>query len=339
MTKSKKSARRPSKKTGMLEVRVSPEEKAAFLDACRAAGRSASAVIRDAMRAYAKFGPIARVQGSPIMIVSAFAGATAGAFVLVQFLQSAEAGETERLYGFDTFRAYSVSSPYDREMSWDEYRARAGSVRDVMEQLAVPDTEGLPFHLSQTLGFRSGEIFGSIFIPAQLDPVVVRDELERVSGECWAVLEAYRLTYLRYRFESWDADNSGSVSAREFSDAAFSRFSRGFAFEDKDADGFITTADLSPAVVQAWSEARQATPRTSASQSRPRLDRDAVAVACADEREWAAPQPRITDAEFLQEPPAGEAPPLLSAAGHVASRDIDGDGRVSFAEYLASSGE
>lgn len=339
MTKSNKSAKRPTKKTGMLEVRVSPEEKTAFLDACRAAGRSASAVIRDAMRAYTNFGPMARAQGSPIMIASAFAGATAGAFLLVQFIQSAEAGDAERLYGFDTFRAYAVSTLYDREMSWDEYRTRAGSLRDVMEQLAAREMENLPYHLRQTLGSRSGEVIGSIFIPARLDPGVFGDELDRVSAGCWAVLEAYRLEYLLYRFESWDADSSGDVSAREFSDARFRSFSRGFSLEDKDADGFITAADLSPAVVQAWSEAREAAPQPPVAEQRPRLDRDAVAVACAAEREWSAPQPRISNAEYLQEPPQGEAPPLLSAAGHIAARDINGDERVSFAEYLASSGE
>ena len=50
MTKRDPIEKRPPKKTDMLEVRVSPEEKAAFLDVCRELGRSASAVIRKAMR-------------------------------------------------------------------------------------------------------------------------------------------------------------------------------------------------------------------------------------------------------------------------------------------------
>lgn len=338
MTVSKKSAKRPSKKTGMLEVRVSPEEKAAFLNACRAAGRSASAVIRDAMRAYANFGPMARVQGSSIMIASAFAGATAGAFLLVQFIQSAEAGETERLYGFDTFQAYAVSTLYDREMSWDEFRMRAGSVRDVLEQLATRETESLPHHLRQTLAFRSGEIFGSIFLPAQLDPFAIGDDLDRVSADCWAVLEAYRLDYLRHQFEGWDADNSGEVTAREFSDVTFRRHSRSFAFQDKDADGFITMTDFSPEILQAWSEVLEAAPERSVAPP-PRLDSDAVGLACASEREWAARQPSVSREEFLRAPADGTPPPADSAAGLIAARDIDGDGRVSFPEYLAAIGE
>ena len=43
--------KRPPKKTAMLEVRVTPEEKAGFLAACKRLGRSASEVVRDAMRA------------------------------------------------------------------------------------------------------------------------------------------------------------------------------------------------------------------------------------------------------------------------------------------------
>ena len=41
--------RRAAKKTAMLEVRVSPDDKQDFLDACRAAGISASVVVRRAM--------------------------------------------------------------------------------------------------------------------------------------------------------------------------------------------------------------------------------------------------------------------------------------------------
>src|SRR5262249_13922836 len=39
----------PPKKTEMIEVRVSPETKRDFLDACRRAGRTASEVVRDAV--------------------------------------------------------------------------------------------------------------------------------------------------------------------------------------------------------------------------------------------------------------------------------------------------
>ena len=45
--------RRP-KKTAMLEVRVSPEDKADFLSACLESGQSASTVIRKAMRTHAR---------------------------------------------------------------------------------------------------------------------------------------------------------------------------------------------------------------------------------------------------------------------------------------------
>lgn len=108
-----------SKKSEALEIRVSPEEKAAFLEACRRVGRSASAVIRDAMRSYASFGPMARRPRSTLMIASAFAGASLGAFLLMQITQGAEAGEPDRLYGMRTFNAYAVSGVYDHELTLD----------------------------------------------------------------------------------------------------------------------------------------------------------------------------------------------------------------------------
>lgn len=46
--------KRPPKKTAMLEVRVSPEDKADFLSACLESGQPASAVIRKAMRIHAR---------------------------------------------------------------------------------------------------------------------------------------------------------------------------------------------------------------------------------------------------------------------------------------------
>lgn len=49
-----KPKKRPPKKTAMLEVRVSPEDKADFLSACQESGQPASAVIRKAMRIHAR---------------------------------------------------------------------------------------------------------------------------------------------------------------------------------------------------------------------------------------------------------------------------------------------
>ncbi len=46
--------KRPPKKTAMLEVRVSPQDKADFLSACLESGQSASTVIRKAMRTHAR---------------------------------------------------------------------------------------------------------------------------------------------------------------------------------------------------------------------------------------------------------------------------------------------
>lgn len=333
--------KRTSKKTEALEIRLSPEEKSAFLAACQRAGRTASAVLRDAMRAYAQFGPVARLPGSPVMIASAFLGATAGAFLLVQMIQPAEAEPEERLYGMRTFNAYAVSGLYDREMLWDEYRERTGTLRDILHQLSVRDSGDLPYHDRETLAGRSGEMFGGVFIPAGLDSTRFMAEPDRVSAGCWAVLEAHWLAQRRYQFSEWDGDDDGIVTAREFSQAQLTRHRLVFGMQDKDGDGFITRTDFEPDVIEAWADARRVAMEAAApapSSRRPRLDPQQVAGACAAEREWAQPAPPRSRDDFLREPEAGAPPPLNSAAGHVAAYDVDGNGRVSFAEFVAASG-
>ena len=67
MTKPKK-PQQASKKTEALEVRVSHEQKTDFMAACAAHGRSASDVIRDAMRGYTRWGSMARAQWRMTML-------------------------------------------------------------------------------------------------------------------------------------------------------------------------------------------------------------------------------------------------------------------------------
>lgn len=275
------------------------------------------------------------------MIASAFIGATAGAFLLVQLIQPAEAEPEDRLYGMRTFNAYAVSGLYDREMLWEEYWERSGTLRDVLYQLSVRDSGDLPYHVRETLAGRSGSMFGGVFIPADLDSTRFMEEPDRVNAECWDVLEAHWLTQRRFQFNEWDADEDGIVTALEFSRAQLERHQFVFGMQDKDGDGFITRTDFDPDVIEAWAQARQAAleaaPPAPPSR-RPRLDQDLVAQACAAEREWAQPTPPPSREDFLREPEAGASPPLNSAAGHIAAHDIDGNGRVSFDEYVAAAG-
>jgi EF hand domain-containing protein len=335
--------KRPSKKTGALEIRLSPEEKSAFLDACQRAGRTASAVLRDAMRGYSQFGPLARLPGSPTMIVYAFAGASLGAFLLLNAVQGADAGEQDRLYGMSLFNSYAVSEFYDHELTLEEYLERSGSVQATFEQMVLSqiDPDAIPAQDRTTIGERSGAIFGQLFIPANLDPALFRDNMERVTDGCWAAMDDVRDARLRRRFESWDADQNGRVTAREFSDATLATIRQSFRLQDADGDGVISIADFDPSVWQARDEANRAASETGHQANAPQRPQSLhlPETACATERVWAQASAPTSPDEFFSGATRGDGRPrVYSAAGIVASRDLDANGQISFAEFVAASG-
>lgn len=142
-----------TKKSEMLEVRVSPDEKAAFLEACRSKGRSGSSVIRDAMRAYAQFGFTARLPGSPLLIISSFLGAAAGAFALGQMQPETQpALPPEAILAYPVF--HEMDSRWDGVLVWSEYVEYFGSVRDA---LRFRDENGRPRPREDQLRYSRGK--------------------------------------------------------------------------------------------------------------------------------------------------------------------------------------
>lgn len=89
MSRNDPKSRGPSKKTESLEIRLSPEEKSDFLAACRRAGETASAVLRNAMRAYVREGAAARGPRRFAMIALPVAAAAFGALALFNTAQTA----------------------------------------------------------------------------------------------------------------------------------------------------------------------------------------------------------------------------------------------------------
>jgi hypothetical protein len=89
MSRNDPETRGPSKKTESLEIRLSPEEKSDFLAACRRAGETASAVLRNAMRAYVREDSEARVPRRLAMITLPLAAAAFGALALFNTAQTA----------------------------------------------------------------------------------------------------------------------------------------------------------------------------------------------------------------------------------------------------------
>jgi len=322
----KRPKKRPSKKTEMLEVRISPEEKAAFLEACRKVGRSASAVIRDAMRAYANFGPMARLPGSPIMITSAFAGAALGAFALIQITQITQiidAEPQERLYGMQIFSRLDLNS--DRNLTFEEFIEADRTA----QYLLLNPQDGNPLTPAGH-GLVAGLLFGQ-----GIDAMRFSNAPETISNTCWDGINSYYLENQNHRFNHWDKDQDNLVTAEEFSLVSLARVQFSFAMRDHNSDGVISSEDSEFLV----SEGRGMTPRRdlmelreAAMGVRAPIETD-LATSC--ETEMALP--RITPV-YEEGSEAQMTRYREATASYDTFQDFDRDGLVTFEEYAAFSG-
>ena len=229
MTKPKK-PQQASKKTEALEVRVSHEQKTDFMAACAAHGRSASDVIRDAMRGYTRWGSMARAQWRMTMLGTIMVSITAGTMM---FIGSPEASSTgDRLFGFADFRRYDHN--YDQRLTPNEVLETIGRVQDIIEQRHDRPGE---------VGVVMGLLFARYPAANDLDISPLHSAPDSVSEGCWAALEAAWIEGYQAQFRRWDADEDGNVTAREFSDAQIRSVRSTFSYFDKDGDGVLTRDD------------------------------------------------------------------------------------------------
>lgn len=215
----------------MLEVRVAPEEKAAFLEACRQVGRSASEVIRDAMRAYSGFGPMARLPRSGFMLVSAFIGASAGAYALIHLTRHPEdAPAAHAAIAQSEFREFDRNR--DNLLHRSEYQAGFAEFRTLIE---LGPGNGRDNERVSALNHGFGMMDVNFF--------AIFHDSSRLSEACWAGAEARYLQRKDEFFAFWDADGDDVVSFAEFSLHRFERLRESFVQHDVNDDGVLTLAD------------------------------------------------------------------------------------------------
>jgi hypothetical protein len=307
--------KRPSKKTEMLEVRVSPEDKKAFLEACRKVGRSASGVIRDAMRAYANFGPMTRLPGSTIMIASAFAGAALGAFALIQVTQTADDEPEQRLYGMQIYARLDLNS--DRSLTLAELIEAERTGRHVITN----PRDGNP------LSARSHGLLAGLLLAHDLDSMRLSNAPETIGDTCWEGVNAMWTSYQIHQFDHWDSNQDGFVSSDEFSFVKMAQLRIGFALRDRNADGFITAEDQYLPMRVLPAEDRQ-----TAYGARRSFETD-LSVACLVEMALPSIQPdynNLTDEMMARYREA--------VAEQDTFQDFDRDGSVTLEEYAAFLG-
>tara|TARA_R110002072_G_scaffold64835_7_gene160954 strand:+ start:401 stop:1402 length:1002 start_codon:yes stop_codon:yes gene_type:complete len=332
MTKADPKPKRPPKKTDMLEVRVSPEEKAAFLDACRELGRSASSVIRDAMRAYASFGPMARLPGSPIMIISAFAGAALGAFALIQITNTADAADDGRLYGMEKFELRD--SDNDRILRRAEFITSGSTIQSVLS--------GSGWTMRSRASLYS-DLVGGVLLPWGLEPSRFTDHPEAIPAACWLEIQHIHQRQETALFEGLDANADGQVSAREFSDFTLAQYLAGYRRADHNGDGQLDLTDLDP---QPASTA--AAPPLGPPHSFPTYFDEGFSEVCdaariplgGDSFDGADAGPLVTYYSDSRESwmSISISVALSPENAAIARFDIDGDGATSFEEYVTGMG-
>ncbi|MEE2565649.1 EF-hand domain-containing protein [Hyphobacterium marinum] len=288
------------KKTEALEVRVSAEQKADFMAACDARGRPASHVIREAMRRYAQWGTTRRAHWRMTMLGMLTIAVTAGS---VMTLNPSDAdGAGARLYGAERFRAYDQD--HDRRLTLTELLGTVDTVRTILAQ-----RDERPGDAGSVLGV----LFARYPSANAMETEILHADPDAVSPACWTALEAAWVDDFRSRFQNWDSDSDGVVTAREFSDADVRRLRAAFAGFDRNGDGVLTELDYT-------------LPAPPYSGAPPVQDTPVHLQVCEQDMPHRTPVP-VNAAVQVSSPE--------QAAAMIRFADSDGDAQVSFEEYLA----
>lgn len=220
-------ARKPrSKKSEALEIRVSHEEKQAFMNAVSTRGTTASTVLREAMDLFVRNG---RIRRRNIMITTTLIATSAAVLIL----QTMPEGETQPFVGVSEFN--EMDADFDRIVTLEEFEAFRGTARRRLSGQDGP--------------YKFGEAIGVLFAPygdAVPESFVreARTDPDSVQPACWQALETRWTQFGEQYFAEIDADSDGQLTPREFSDRQVTRRRRTFDWLDVDGNGTLNIDEL-----------------------------------------------------------------------------------------------
>ncbi len=298
---------RPPKKSELLEVRLSHEEKRAFLDACRNAGRTASDVVREALRRFVEdqqAQPEAK-PGQRTLIAMIPRNVRKKRYVAV--------GAT--LAGVALFAASPSAAVTDLRKVFERFDANGDGVVTAEEFWGAEVSDDVIALARDALRQDAGAIapaFSRDSFAVLSPPSKHKTGRFAVDGE-WGLSITITLRSRRngdddpraHEFVGMDTNQDGVVSFEEYRVRVHAMLSRGFDLLDGDGDGYLTEAEFS------FTGNGEALMIRAGGGQEP----DCPYAECT--RDWSIPAEDLA-AGFLQ-------------------LDTDRDGRVSWSEYFAKS--
>ncbi len=222
--------KRPPKKSDPVVVRLSHQTKEAFQGACRREGRTPSTVLRELIEGYLRrdamrerlrdINPersLAMIWKSPRTRIAAAASTAAAALVSVTLLGAPSTAQYDYRTSFETLDANG-----DGVISLDEY-AGGGSRSTISMEFGPP-------------------LWDSSAMSAWESDEATTFELEGAAVQQESHAEFNFMVDIDFRVADVDAD--GSVDFDEFVRRHEQLLSEQFAFQDKDGDGRLSSAEL-----------------------------------------------------------------------------------------------
>jgi len=290
---------RQSKKTEMIEVRVSHETKRDFLAACRGAGRSASDVVREAVQTFIEEQKRPKVQPQhkrPLTMIIPkpirkkrylAAGAGLAGLAMIAALPSAAAPNLRSAFeGMDANR--------DGVLSVEEFVATPSDAK----QVTIRPMKKLPAGTTVPHIPVAGEKQLLFILPQDGPP----PQMQKATHQSFEPKQAPTMAAVRRAmFELTDADGDGKVSLAEYVARQSAALVDGFEHLDTDKDGALSAAEYAKlsTTIMAW--------------------------------------PVDTDTRFPTTVSVGPAASEEAVSGAFAKLDKDGDGKLSPQEYLPPS--